>query len=102
MIGQSGLLTLTMINCACFIVFYAHLVDFIASCHCSVCSEFGECLTRGDCLEGYWGDNCMLYDALSQQEQNETVFTSNSTSISELSLLVSHYKTILHLAHGQQ
>ena len=48
-------------------------------CHCVSCSENNECLSRGQCKTGYWGDNCMLYDILqSEMERQQTVYMTNS------------------------
>lgn len=45
------------------------------------CSADNECLSRGHCEEGYWGDNCMLYDVLSMNDERlPTVYSTNSST----------------------
>ena len=53
---------------------------FGVHCHCVNCSVTGECLSRGFCEEGYWGDNCMLYDVLSvNDERLPNIYMTNSS-----------------------
>ena len=63
--------------------------DFRADCHCVRCSHEKECLSRGFCEEGYWGDNCMLYDVLSMEdERHESVYVTNSSIYSNATLVM--------------
>ena len=63
--------------------------ELSAQCHCVNCSKNNECLSRGQCNAGYWGDNCMLYDILSiADEREQTVHITNSSTFSENNILV--------------
>ena len=78
-----------------------HFIDLKANCHCSNCSDLGECLSRGDCLEGYGADNCMLYDVIKMQaDRNASIYPSNSTKISETRLVSFGSNTLLPLIYN--
>ena len=58
-------------------------------CHCKNCSEHNECLSRGYCEEGYWGDSCMFYNVLQTiPDYQTTVLATNSSSFSNKSLVI--------------
>ena len=65
------------------------ILDLIAICYCLNCSEHGECLSRGMCEEGFWGETCMIHDLATGNDDNLTIISSNSSIYSE-TVLVSH------------
>ena len=61
-------------------------VELRADCHCMHCSENNECLSRGHCKEGYWGDNCMMYDILRLEGERQAAIVNiaNVTAFTEI------------------
>ena len=58
------------------------LLDPKLSCHCRTCSASGECMSRGECSEGYSGENCMLYDIMKSHDEIEPrIVASNNKNI---------------------
>ena len=65
-------------------------------CNCESCSENNECLSRGVCKSGYWGDNCMLHDVLSMDLGIPlTVYITNSSTFSISTLVTTNIFFIL-------
>lgn len=59
------------------------VVDFVVDCHCSKCSENNKCLSRGECINGYMGDNCMFAYAMKDLRKIDNFIHSSNRSLAK-------------------